>query len=502
MNLKFSLSRISRYSALTLAVIFFLLAVIPMTTSAEDKTVVLEIDFEDGTISGFDVRGTERERENDGTGILTVSTDVARSGEYSLLITDRQKAWNGISFNIAPHIKAGVEYEISFWVHAKSPDSSTFILSRQKTQFGPPWDNLSQPVDIDVADGWVQMVATEVYSQSDIDDGYIIVYIENDTSDAEFYIDDFSVSALGGGAVRDPLTDPITADSRSSEKRGNFMGFDFEFWSEKNDGTTIMQLTGPGTFECSWDSALNILFRTGRKLGSINSHEEYGEITIDYTATHNIESGDVSYLTSYGWIENDHISNDDPGWLVEWYVVEKHGSYRPPGGGTKQGTIEIDGLTYEVRTAVRRSQPSIKGTATFLQIFSVLVTGQHRTEGIINLTDHFKAWEELGLDVSGKLYEVSMCIEAYGTSGKGNGSITKHVLTIGDTVYGEDPNATPPPSTPDPTPESTPDIPDDTLSPPDKPSSGRFPEWGLFLIFGGVSAVAIVLALLYRKSKK
>jgi len=493
--------KFSRFSIVALAIVLLLLTAIPVISAA--NAPIISVDFEDGTISGFDVRGTEGERENNGTGILTVSTDVARSGDYSLLITERKNAWNGIAFNILPHVKPGVTYEITFWVHAKTPDTSEFMLSTQVgTGAGASYTNLtSKSISIDNA--WVEMKGEFSYSQVDIDSGHITVYIENKDKEAEFYVDDFSLTALDGGAARDPLTDPITADSRSSEKRGNFMGFDFEFWSEKNDGTTIMQLTGPGTFTCSWDSALNILFRTGRKLGSVNSYEEYGDITIDYTATHNIESGDVSYLTAYGWIENGHINNDDPNWLVEWYVVENHGSYRPPGGGTKQGTVEIDGLTYEVRTAVRRSQPSIKGTATFLQIFSVLAVGQQRTEGVINLTDHFKAWEALDLDVSGKLYEVSMCIEAYGTSGRGNGEISKHILTIGDTVYGLGPEPVPLPKPEEP-PEATPEQPqepENPTPPPDEPSGDGFPEWGIILIFAGVSTVAIVGAVIIRKKR-
>ena len=485
MKSKSKLRHISRCGIFAFATLFLLLTAIPLISSAEEPLIF--IDFEDGTIGDFIVRGTEAERENNGTGILQVSKDVAHSGEYSLLITDRQRSWNGIAFNIAPFIKAEVTYMISFWVHAKTPDESSFTLSTQITETGPPWINLSQPVSIGVSDGWVEIAAEYTYTQSDIDTGHITVYIENDTSDAEFYVDDFSVVAIGGGAAWDPLTDPIT-----SNKIGTFEGFDYEFWSELGDGVTRMQLTGPGTFWCDWEDARNILFRTGRKLGSVMSREEYGEITIEYEATHNISSGHVSYLTVYGWTQNP---------LMEWYIVEQHGSYKP--GRERVGIVTIDGSDYEIRIDTRTNQPSIEGTRTFQQIYSI--RRQHRTEGTITVSDHFKAWEELGLDVSGKLYEVSMCIEGFNSSG--DGSITKHILTIGDTVYGDAPDRIPvqpaptPEATPEPVPEPAPGTSEEAQTPPASPDGGYFPVWGIFLLIGVIAAGVLAVVLVIKKVK-
>jgi len=483
MKSKSLLHHIFRIGIISLAAILTVLTAVPLVSSAEEPLIF--VDFEDGTIGDFIVRGTGAERENNGTGILHASTDVAHSGDYSLLITDRKSAWNGVAFNIAPYIKAEVTYEISFWVHAKTPDTSSFTLSTQITETGPPWINLSDSVPISVSDGWVQIAAETTYSQSDIDTGHITVYIENSTADGEFYVDDFSVVSLGGGAAWNPATDPIT-----SNRIGTFEGFDFEFWSELGDGVTEMQLTGPGTFWCNWADARNILFRTGKKLGSVMSREEYGDIILDYTATHEIHSGSVSYLTVYGWTQNP---------LMEWYIVEQHGSYKP--GRNTVGTVNIDGSDYEIRTDTRVNQPSIEGTKTFEQIFSI--RKDHRTEGIITVSDHFKAWEELGLDVSGKLYEVSMCIEGFNSSG--SGSITKHNLLVGDTVYGDASAfvsilpAPLPEETPAPEPTPTPDIPDAPPTSPEIPSDESFPIWGIIVIAGVVIASTLAVVLVIKK---
>ena len=201
-----------------------------------------------------------------------------------------------------------------------------------------------------------------------------------------------------------------------------FGDFDFELWSQNIDDVS-MTLTGGGTFECEWTNAYNVLFRMGRKLGSINTYREYGEIFFDYAAEHNIIRGDVSYLCVYGWTE-------DP--LIEFYVIENHGRYKPPGGIGFVDRIEVDGCLYDVYEATRTEQPSIQGIRTFQQYFSV--NRSRRTEGTISLHEHFKAWEELGLDMSGKMYEVALCVEGYRSSG--NANVYRNIMTIGDVVYG------------------------------------------------------------------
>lgn len=211
----------------------------------------------------------------------------------------------------------------------------------------------------------------------------------------------------------------------TSNKRGTYDGFDYELWSQRNTDPVSMTLTGGGTFECSWN-AENILFRTGKKLGSKKTYEEYGKVTVDYGAEHTITKGNTSYLTIYGWTENP---------MIEFYIVENYGSYKPPGGVGYKGDIEVDGGIYEVYVNTRIEMPSIQGKKTFEQYYSV--RKDKRTSGTITVSDHFKAWEELGLDMSGKMYEVSFCVEGFNSSGSAN--VYKHVLTVGDTTYGSEP---------------------------------------------------------------
>src|SRR5690606_34052255 len=66
------------------------------------------------------------------------------------------------------------------------------------------------------------------------------------------------------------------------------------------------------------------------------------------------------------------------------------------------------------------------GTATFKQYWSV--RRSKRTSGTISVSEHFKAWESRGMTM-GKMYEVTLTVEGYQSSGSAN--VYSHTLSIG-----------------------------------------------------------------------
>jgi endo-1,4-beta-xylanase len=198
----------------------------------------------------------------------------------------------------------------------------------------------------------------------------------------------------------------------TSNETGTFEGYDYEYW--KDNGTGTMTLTGGGTFTCSWSNINNILFRTGKKLGSTKTYQDYGNISIDYTC--NYQPNGNSYMSVYGWTE-------DP--LVEYYIIDSYGTWNPGSNSTLKGSATIDGRTYQLYQN-SRTGPSIKGNTTFQQYWSICTS--KRTSGTISVSEHFKAWESKGMKM-GKMYEVSMVVEGYQSSGKAD--MTKMDLKIG-----------------------------------------------------------------------
>ena len=209
---------------------------------------------------------------------------------------------------------------------------------------------------------------------------------------------------------------PVRAEAATTISEceiGTQDGYDYELW--KDSGTTSMVLKDAGSFSCEWSDINNALFRKGKKFkeGEQKPYDEMGTITIDYGCDYNPDGN--SYLCVYGW-------SLDP--LIEYYIVDSWGSWRPVQGKLK-GTIEADGGTYEVYEAERVEQPSIQGTTTFKQYWSVRT--EKKTAGTISVSEHFKAWEKLGLHL-GSLYEVSLNVEGWQSSGSAD--VYKNVLSI------------------------------------------------------------------------
>jgi endo-1,4-beta-xylanase len=225
-------------------------------------------------------------------------------------------------------------------------------------------------------------------------------------------------------AVTLPAVNVAHAQTITSNQTGTHDGYDYEFWKDSG-GSGSMTLNSGGTFSAQWSNINNILFRKGKKFNETQTHQQIGNISINYSANFN-PSGNA-YLTVYGWTV-------DP--LVEFYIVDSWGSYRPT--GTRKGSISVDGGTYDIYETTRTNQPSIKGTATFKQYWSVRTS--KRTSGTISVSQHFAKWESLGMPM-GKMYEVALTVEGYQSSG--SASVTSNTLSIGGSSGG---GTTPPPS--------------------------------------------------------
>jgi endo-1,4-beta-xylanase len=222
--------------------------------------------------------------------------------------------------------------------------------------------------------------------------------------------------------------DDIIGKTINKNKTGNVDGYDYEFWTD-GDAKGRMTLGEKGTFSCSWESTVagrgNFLARSGKKFDSSKSHSTVGSISVKYTAAKYSPAGDgISYLCVYGWTKE---GNGAP--LVEYYIVDNWGTYnRPPGswtGASSKGSIAVNGETYDIYETTRTNMPSIEGTKTFQQYWSV--NRKRRNSGTISVSEHFKKWESIGMKL-GNLYEVALCVEGYNSSGSAD--ITENTLSI------------------------------------------------------------------------
>ena len=233
----------------------------------------------------------------------------------------------------------------------------------------------------------------------------------------------------------------LNCSNGTSQKFGSGSGYDYELWSQNGAGNATMTLhpstENGGAFEVEWSGTINMLARSGKRWGS-NSNvtvQNVGNITAEFEVEWS-SSDNVKYVSVYGWGYYDQqdipsgFSNE-----IEYYIVQDRGSYNPTSGGKKFGSATIDGISYDFYTTDRIQQPSLSGTSTFKQYWSIPSNpSQHRTKGTISISKHFSEWAKAGMKM-GRLYEVaSMKIESYtGNTGSARGyaKVKKNLLKIG-----------------------------------------------------------------------
>ena len=90
--------------------------------------------------------------------------------------------------------------------------------------------------------------------------------------------------------------------------------------------------------------------------------------------------------------------------MVEYYVVENFGNYDPSSQATNKGSFTVDGSNYKIAQSTRVNQPSIEGTKTFEQYWSV--RSSKRTSGTVNVKAHFDQWASKGMKLGKHNYQV------------------------------------------------------------------------------------------------
>ena len=186
----------------------------------------------------------------------------------------------------------------------------------------------------------------------------------------------------------DPCNDNMGHSGNGSNVSGNQVGsisgtkWGYEQWYQ--GGSASMTYYSNGTFKANWNNSNDYLTRVGFQYNGNGISHTSKSFAVDYkyTKTGNAQYG---YIGVYGWTKNPE---------TEYYIVDDW--YSKPSEqyvGEKFGEIEVDGAKYSIHAFLRQQEPSKSGTSTFVQFFSIRETP--RQCGHINISAHFKKWDEL-----------------------------------------------------------------------------------------------------------
>lgn len=176
-------------------------------------------------------------------------------------------------------------------------------------------------------------------------------------------------------------------------------GYFYSWWSDGQPNAVYTNHAG-GQYSVTWSGNGNLVGGKGWNPGTNRN--------INYSGYYNPNGN--SYLAVYGWTRNP---------LIEYYIVENFGTYNPSSGATLKGNLQTDGDTYDIYESTRTNAPSIDGTRTFQQYWSV--RRNKRTGGTVNTANHFNKWNSLGLNLGAHYYQI-VATEGYYSSG--NSQIT------------------------------------------------------------------------------
>ncbi len=199
-------------------------------------------------------------------------------------------------------------------------------------------------------------------------------------------------------------------DHCGQNTQGTAGGLSWSLWSNSLSGSACITTFSTPAFSARFSNNSDFLARIGLEFGNSGKpHGQYGTIKADFSYKKSGSAGGYSYIGVYGWTTNP---------CVEWYIVDDRWGTMPfdAYNASLKGTASMDGASYKIFQNKTNGTGGSRcsGVSQWDQYWSIRQSA--RQCGTITVSDHFTAWEGVGLQLGG-LLEAKILVETGGGTG-------------------------------------------------------------------------------------
>lgn len=222
------------------------------------------------------------------------------------------------------------------------------------------------------------------------------------------------IFGLNGAAVLACTSAPFTAQELNAAAEGYTdrgttpdNTYAYKVWSA--DGKDGISFDGSekeyGEFSCKWEDASDCMFAKGIAPQTLKDYKSLGSIVCDYDLS--FQADGYAQFGVEGWLVKSGTAAGGRT-LVEFYIVDGYTEWNPAEGMESVGKVKIDGCIYEMFRETVSSFDSPDLTVKYMSVIAekqnpVGKEGAASCKKKISVSEHLKAWEQAGLDVSGKV---------------------------------------------------------------------------------------------------
>ena len=175
--------------------------------------------------------------------------------------------------------------------------------------------------------------------------------------------------------------------------------YSYEVW---RDGyTASLECYDYGGYKV-YSKGADAIVRFGPKFDEPKTFDQHGNFTADYKLGSTYGAGTGFYLIG---IQGNTTEPKTEFYIVDYWFFEDADT---TAFGTRMGEFTVDGDTYDIWQNTANKEPRVQGDMSFKQYFSIRRTT--RDSGHIDITAHFKKWEELDLKL-GKITDVMALVD-------------------------------------------------------------------------------------------